>query len=173
MKREPTGSTWVVLLATGLVVGGVALDFGFTQPQRRAVEQLRRQRADLLGRTAEINSRDAEQKRWAAYLGAASLDAALGERRGQDPIRILGDAMDSSGLRRLELGSQATGETERLRRSRLFLRALGSYPQITQFVASLERDSRLITVDALTIQPATDSNGLELRMNLSIYEPRG
>jgi hypothetical protein len=173
MKRTQTRSTWIGLLAAGLGVGGAAIDLGFTQPQRRAVERLRLQRADLLGRTAEINSRDSEEKRWAVYLGSADLKSALAERRGEDPITFLGDAIERSGLRRLELGSQAMGETDHLRRSRLFLRALGSYRQITEFVTKLEREERLITVDALTIQPAVESSGLEVRMNLSIYEPKG
>lgn len=173
MKRDATNPTWIVLLAAGLVLVGVALDFGFTRPQLRTVGQLRQQRADLLGRSTQVSSRDAEQKRLAAYLGVSDLKNALVEHRGEDPIRVLGDAMERSGLRRLELGTQAGGETDRLRRSRLFLRALGSYPDITRFVASLERDDRLITVDALTIQHASESSDLELRMNLSIYEPKG
>jgi hypothetical protein len=172
MKRGMTSLARAAPLAIGLLLAGIALDFGFAQPQRRAVESMRRQRAELLSQSAELTGRDVEERRLALYLDAEDLASALASQRGEDPVNILGAAVEKSGLQRLELGTQASAETERLRRSRLFLRALGSYGQVVSLVSSLEREKRLISIDALTVQRTLDSGDLELRVDLSIYEPK-
>ena len=73
---------------------------------------------------------------------------------------------------RLEMGTQASLQTEGLRRTRIFLRVSGRFSQVLGFAREVERGTATVTVDNLSIQDRPESPGsLEARFDLSVYGP--
>jgi hypothetical protein len=114
---------------------------------------------------------DEEAQRLAASLGVNDLAEAMSGSSLSDPVTFLGGLIADSRLTRLELATHNAVNVGNLRRTRFSLRVLGTYSRILQLVQSMERSSRLVTVDAFSLQPAAESAALEGRLDVSIYDP--
>lgn len=155
----------IILLAVGLVV-----DLGFTQPRVQEVRRLDSERRGLLDRLTARSVRDREAEQLARSIGATDLKGAIEVHRNSDPVTFLATALDDNKLTTIELGTTSSHNTGQLTRTRFSLRVRGRYNRILDFVRTIERSPRLVTVDALSIVEAEDSNLLEGRIDASVYE---
>ncbi|MDM7916490.1 MAG: GspMb/PilO family protein [Candidatus Eisenbacteria bacterium] len=169
MKLLPqTRRALTIVAGTGLLVAGIVIHLALVQPQQNRVRALAAQRTQLLQTAADRRMRsDLERQR----LEALGMDdsASFGPRA--DAVAMIGDAVDASGLHRLELGTTSNSDLGGVRHTSLFVRATGSYRQISRLVLDLERRERLVAVEAIRIEPVTESSDLELRLRLSVYDP--
>jgi hypothetical protein len=163
-------SGWVIGLALVLMIAGLVADLGFVHPQLKEYRSLNAERLRLRDRLVDIESQREAFRQLSGYLDAGGPDAGGGESRLPDPVDYLAEGIQFAKLWRLELRTGVVGASDGFLRSRIFLRAKGSYAQIVDFISWLEKGKRLVAVDALSIQPIIDSRDLELRINVSIYD---
>ncbi|MBU1699085.1 MAG: hypothetical protein KJ970_17100 [Candidatus Eisenbacteria bacterium] len=162
-----TIGTAVLLLLLGLVI-----DLGAVNRQLGEYEDLKVQREQLRRQLTKIENQSAYEDRLAGYFAGMKGDSLAIPAKLVDPIDFLAGGLRKSNLKRLELRTEKSSQTGQLTRNRYFLRANGSYNQIIDFFKWLERGGQLSTIDAFSIEPIIDSSDLELRLNLSIYDPR-
>ena len=155
----------ILLLAVGLIV-----DLGFTQPRVQEVRRLDSERQELLDRLTARSVRDREAEQLARSIGAADLEGALEVHGDSDPVTFLAAALEENNLTTIELSTHATHNTGQFRRTRFTLRVGGRYNRILDFVRTIERSPRLVTVDALSIVEAEDSSLLESRIDVTVFE---
>jgi len=158
-------------LAAVLLGLGVVIDLGFTQPRIREIEQLQGRRSELLGQFAQQVATEREGADLAEILAIEDLSGAALTGSTVDPLTYVGGLIEVAGLRRLALTHEERRKTVRLTRTRLMLRVEGSYRQILSFVRALEQGARLIIVDTFSIEPAADSQRMEARMSISVFDP--
>jgi Tfp pilus assembly protein PilO len=161
-------------LAVGLLFLGLIVDLGFTGPQIRNLTRSTAERDQLRQQMMTAGRQKERGQTLARALGGQELDEALRAQAAMDPIDYLGRLLAQAGLRRTELGTQKSVDSERLRRTSFFLRACGRYGQIVAFLRDLEESPRLVLIDDFTLQPAPDdARLLEARIELSMVEPLG
>jgi hypothetical protein len=166
----PQGRT-VAGLAAILLLSGIVVDVGFVQPRLREISRLRTQMSDAKARVAQQSRQVEEVERLMRGLGVADLGEAIADQGATDPVTFLGRMIDEARLTRLELSTRASGDVGHLRRTRFSLRILGTYPRFVELVRSLEQSKRLVTIEALSLEPASEASGLEGRLDVSIYDP--
>ena len=173
MKPVMTGASarTHVILAAVLLAAGLLVDIGFIRPGRGELARLKAAREDTRLRLGQQRALDEEAGSLAASLGVSDLAEAMSGATLSDPVTFLGGLIADARLTRLELATHASADAGSLHRTRFSLRVLGAYPRILQLVQSMERSSRLVTVDAFSLQPAADSADLEGRLDVSIYDP--
>jgi Tfp pilus assembly protein PilO len=160
--------TGVALL---MLIAGVAVDVLLVQPQVTRLRELTAERDRLQANLASLEGRELESRKLAAYFGGDTLSVALTQLTETTPISYLAELVEQAGLRRRELGTLSTSETKGVFGTHCFLRAHGSFQRIWEFVRLLESSSRLVAVEAVSIKPVPESSWLEIRMNVSIYDP--
>jgi hypothetical protein len=161
-------------LALGLLVLGLAVDLGFVRHQRTEVVRCALERDKLRLETQVLGSQEERRQRLAQALGGLDLIDGLQSLGNLDPVEYLNGAVSRSGLVRLEMATQASTQTDRLRRTRLFLRVSGRFGQILGFTRQIEQGTTPVTVDNLSIQENAEAPGaLEARFEISVYGPLG
>lgn len=161
----------VVLAAAGLLlVVGLVIEMAFARPRLQEIQRLTGECARLQSQIQEQQRLDSESRQLAVHFDVAGL-AELTDRSQPDAVAYLGQALDRSGLQRLDMTTNGGEDFGRLRRSDFLIRARGNYAEIQTFVRELERGRRLVSVDALAIKTMLESRDLEGRFNISIYDP--
>jgi hypothetical protein len=161
-------------LALGLLILGLAADLGFVRHQRAEVVRCALERDQLRLETQVRGSQAERRLRLARALGGMDLIDGLNSLGNLDPVEYLNGVVSHSGLERLEMATQASTQTERLRRTRLFLRVSGRFGQILAFTRQIEQGTTPVTVDNLSIQERAEAPGaLEARFEISVYGPLG
>ncbi|MBD3162614.1 MAG: hypothetical protein GF346_09625 [Candidatus Eisenbacteria bacterium] len=170
MRVLPRRILIFIALATLPLLAGVAIDLGSTQPRIDRVRALNDRRVELFERAEVQRSLEREAEQLARCIGVAALDSAVAASADEDPVAFLAAAIDDAGLERLELATQTSTEAAKIRRSRYAVRVRGSYAKIVSFIRTVEQAPEVVTVDALTITPALDSDQLEGRIDVSVFE---
>jgi Tfp pilus assembly protein PilO len=160
-------AAWVLLLL------GLVLDLALVRGQMAELRRLRAEEARLQTRYREIRNRGAETLGLAEHFGVEDLDRLEEDYAAVDAVAFLADALSAARLRRLELGTEESSRGRHLRRTQFFLRAQGTHQRILDFIRRMEGGPRVVTLEALSIQRILGSNQLELRANLSVYDPAG
>jgi hypothetical protein len=158
------------VLAVLLLVMGILVNLGFTRRQEEQVKHWAAERSRLREKLAILDTQDDQGLEFGHALGAQDLDAALAAQGGTDAVAFIGRALDRARLNRLELSTTSTSTENRIRRTKFFLRATGSYGRVIEFLHSLEQGPRLVTVESLVLQEGNDPGSLEARVELTIYE---
>ncbi|MBA4377205.1 MAG: hypothetical protein C0395_00835 [Gemmatimonas sp.] len=162
-----------VLAAAGLLlVAGLVIEMAFARPRLQEIQRLNDECASLQSRIQDQQRLESEGRRLAVHFDVAGL-AELTARSQLDAVAYLGQALDRSGLRRLDMTTNGGEDFGRLRRSDFLIRASGNYAEIQTFVRDLESGRRLVSIDALAIKTMLESGDLEGRFNISIYDPTG
>ncbi len=154
-----------------MLVAGLAIGLGFTQHELKRVRQLAAERSELQGQMGALWDREREEGEFAQWLGASDLATGLATYRCDDVLNQLGALVTEGGLQGLEVGAQGRIESARLRQTQYFVRAQGSFAQILNLLRRAEQTPPLVAVDALAIAEAGVADLLEVRLNLSVYEP--
>jgi hypothetical protein len=170
-KIVSSGLALALGLAAALLLAGLAVDQGLTRSQLQTYKHLEGKRLEQTQKLAEIQGARAEANGLARYYGSDDLDTAFRELHRIEPLTFLNQQIDAVGLRRQELGTDSVSKTGELRRTRLGLRVYGSYGKIVKFVRNLESGSRLVLIDEFLLQPVPDSGLLEVRLNISVFDP--
>ena len=161
----------VVLAAAGLLlVVGLVIEMAFARPRLQEIERLTGECARLQAQIQDQLRLESESRRLAVHFDMSGLDE-LTNRSPSDAVAYLGQALDRSGLQRLDMTTNGGEDFGRLRRSDFLIRARGNYAEIQTFVRELERGRRLVSIDALAIKTMLESRDLEGRFNISIYDP--
>jgi hypothetical protein len=162
---------WVLLPALVLLALGLLVDFGFAGARADEVRRLIAQRETLRAQVAGQEGRAQRAHELALRLDGDDLAAALAAQQAVDPVSYLGSAIRQAGLHSLELGTEASNQSAQVMRTRYYVRASGSYGGLLRFVRSLESDPRVLTIDSFTAERIVGETGLDIRVNLSFYEP--
>ncbi|MBK6898958.1 MAG: hypothetical protein IPH09_06705 [bacterium] len=161
----------VVLAAAGLLlVVGLVIEMAFARPRLQEIQRLTAECARLQSQIQDQQRLDSESRQLAVHFDVAGL-AELTDRTQPDAVAYLGQALDRSGLQRLDMTTNGGEDFGRLRRSDFLIRARGNYAEIQTFVRDLESGRRLVSIDALAIKTMLESRDLEGRFNISIYDP--
>jgi len=170
--RQGRGVAWGALFpALALLVLGLLVDVGFTSARRNELRRLTERRDTLRAQLAGLESRDQRIHEIARRLGGEDLASALSAQQAVDPVNFLGRTLSDTGLHGLELGTEGSSQSGQVRRTRYFVRAEGSYGALQRFVQHVERGPRVLAVDGFTVEKVIDANSLDIRINLSLYEP--
>jgi hypothetical protein len=161
----------VTVPALILLVVGLALHLGFTRAKGAEVRRLSAQLDALQAQAIDQAGRREQTRALAQRLGGPDLATALQAQREVEPIEFLGRELAAAGLRSLELGTDAVGQTGGLRRTRYFVRAEGHYEAVLRFVRAIELSPRVLSVDGFTIERPAGTSTLDVRIELSIFEP--
>lgn len=155
-----------------LLVAGLVIEMGFARPLLREIAGMNEERSRMRTEILRQGELDKDGESLAAVFGLDDL-AQLGSQPATDPLGWLGKALSDSKLVRLDLTATGAEDFGKVRRSDYTVRAKGDYPSMQRFVRRLEAGPRLVTIDAFTIKTLYDSNDLEGRFMLSIYDPTG
>jgi Tfp pilus assembly protein PilO len=158
-------------LAGGLFLLGLAVDLGFTRKQQESARRGSEARVGLRTRWRTQEQAGTEAQLLSHRLGENDLATSLEDLRLVEPIELVAGHLAASNLEREELGTEGSTVGGALRRTRLYLRASGSYAQVFLFLRRLEKGPSLITVDDLRLGSVSETSRLELRLRLSVYQP--
>jgi len=168
---DSTRMNLFLALAAVLLAVGLTVDIGFIQPQLRQLRQLSLQRDQLLIQIGQGMDRSRNSQTLTRLLNVSELSLLLPAETDPDPLTYLGELLNESRLTRLELTHAGRTVTDQLLRTQFMLRVTGSYDRTLNFVRAIERGPRLAVVDAFSIEAIKESQMLESRLQVSIYEP--
>ena len=171
MKNRIGIAPGAVIPALILLALGMFINLGFTRARGEEVRRLSAQRDALRAQAVGVEGREERTRELAQRLGGTDLAAALEGQQGIEPVDYINRTLAEVGLRSLELGTQGTTQTERLRRTRYFVRAEGSFAALQRFFRQAELSPRVLIIDGFTVERPVGVNSLDVRINLSIYEP--
>lgn len=155
-----------------MLVAGLVIEMGFARPLMNEINAMKAERGRIRTELVRQSALDKEGTALATVFGLEDL-AELGRRPEQDALGWLGRTLSDSRLVRLELTSSGAEDFGKVRRSDFTVLARGDFPAMQRFVKRLEEGPRLVTVDAFTIKPLFNTDELEGRFMLSIYDPTG
>jgi len=162
-----------VLGAAGLLlVVGLVIEMAFARPRLQEIRRLTDECASIQTRIQDQQRLEGQSRQLAVHFELPGL-SELTSRTQPDAVAFLGQALDRSGLQRLDMTTNGGEDFGRLRRSDFLIRARGNYAEIQSFVRDLESGHRLVSIDALSIKTMLESSDLEGRFNISIYDPTG
>jgi hypothetical protein len=162
---------WVLLPALLLLALGLLIDLGFAGARADDVRHLSAQRETLRAQIAGQEGRAQRAHELAQRLGGDDLTEALAAQQAVDPVNFLGRALRQAGLHSLELGTEAGSQSGPLRRMRYFVRATGNFGGLMRFMRLLESNPCVLTIDGFTAEKVVGETDLDIRVNLSFYEP--
>lgn len=162
----------LVVSATLLLIGGLAIDMFFVKPNLSSVKRLNNERLQLMQNNETNLTLGREIVQLKSLLKVATLEE-LGDLNSIDPIAYVGARLDETRLQRVEI---TTGETDiagKLKRTKVSVRVRGQYNDIVSLVRMLEVGVRLVTLDDLDIEQLELDSRLEARLNMTVLDPVG
>jgi len=173
--KPPSDARWfgfALLLAAAVLVVGLVVYMGFVAPRIDEMRQLEAACATLrtqLHEQAMVGREREELVRFLDLEGLSVRDDALQE----DAITYLARLVKSAGLETLELTSGRGKRTVSSSAAPLGLTVRGRFARILDFVRTLEKSPRLVTVDAFSIEMIDEESVLEADFTVTVYDPKG
>jgi hypothetical protein len=175
MSGAPRYSQPLVLgiLAGALLLAGLVVDLGVTQPRARELRALNHRRAELFEVVRQEAGRARESQMLMRWMVADSLENRSSPDFPDGPISYVDGLLAQGDLTRLELSALKETTRNGLQRTQLQVRVIGGYAQILDFMRRIEQGRRLVVIDAFSVEATENSRTLEARFSVSIYDPEG
>ena len=161
------------LLAGALLLVGLVVDLGITQPRARELRALNQRRAELFEAVREEAGRGRESQMLMRWMVADSLENRSSLDLPEGPVSYVDGLLAQGDLTRLELSALEETTRNGLQRTQLLVRVIGGYAQILNFMRHIEQGRRLVVIDAFSVEATENSRTLEARFSVSIYDPEG
>jgi Tfp pilus assembly protein PilO len=170
MQVRSRGVTFLSGLALLLIGAGAVVDFGMIRPRIAAVKQVTAKRLHLRQEIVQSSQRDQRLQKLADFLHVQDKADLSSQQSGNDPLAYLAQMIDQAGLTRLDIGAGESAQAGRLKRSTFSIRVMGKYDRLLALVQALEQGPRFVTIDVFSIESTTESNTLEGRFSVTVYE---
>jgi hypothetical protein len=155
-------------LATLLLVTAVGVDFAWVRPAESEVERLSTQKK-AVERTVMLGLR--EQAEWEAlreYLGGDDPETWRGRYRAEDPLQLLEELREESGLRRHDVRLHKREPQPPFLKTTYFLSIAGDFSRQLTFIKALEQAAPLVTVDSFIMEREDRDSRITSKMNVSV-----
>ncbi|MDP6417865.1 MAG: hypothetical protein QGG80_00200 [Candidatus Krumholzibacteria bacterium] len=166
-----SGFSRILAVSALLLLMGFSLDFGFTQPRIGELDRMIRQLDQLREEESRMQGLQREERGLIRFLESQGLEECLSDSSDSGPAEFLGERLEAAGLERLEMRSTEISAGEHMKRTRFFLRVLGTYSSTLDFLRTLESGARLVSIEAIRVEAQSSSRSLETRLELSLYDP--
>lgn len=161
------------ILAGALLLVGLVVDLGITQPRARELRALNQRRAELFEAVRQEADRGRESQMLMSWMVADSLEKRTSSDLTEGPISYVDGLLAQGDLTRLELSTLEETTRNGLQRTQLVVRVIGGYAQILDFMRGIEQGRRLVVIDAFSVEATESPRSLEARLSVSIYDPAG
>lgn len=155
-------------LATLLLVTAVGVDFAWVRPAESEVKRLSTQKK-AAERTAMLAQR--EQAEWEAlreYLGGEDPAAWRSRYRTEDPLHLLEELREESGLRRHDVRLYKREPEPPFLKTTYFMSIEGDFSRQLSFIKALEQAAPLVTVDSFIMDREDRSSTITSKLNVSV-----
>ena len=173
--KPPSDSRWLgssLLLAAAVLVVGLAVYLSFVAPRIGEMRRLEAACASLRTQLYEQAMVGREREELVRFLDREGLSVRDDELQ-EDGITYLARLVESAGLETLELTSGRGKRTVSSSTAPLGLTVRGRFARILDFVRTLEKSPRLVTVDAFSIEMIDEESVLEADFTVTVYDPKG
>ncbi len=174
MRRRVGRLTGELVLALGLLVAALAVDFAWVRPQEDGLQRLVSRK-----RTSERAAGLALQERaeWSALRSyvADRADSTADWRAGyrnQDPLHLLETLREQAGLRRFDLRLQDREPRTPFVETTYFMSVYGTFERQVAFIKSLEEAAPLIAVHSFGMD-RNDGAAITLKLVVSVLTQEG
>jgi hypothetical protein len=157
---------WALLL----FVVALLVDFAWVRPGEGELARLET-RKKIAERQVVLTKQ--EQEEWEATR--RYVDSGLEEGTKwrtayltRDPLRLLDDLRESSGLRRIDLRLQEREAASPFTKTTYFMSVNGTFDRQMQFLKTLEEARPLVTVEAFVMDAPDAGTRVTLRMTVSV-----
>ncbi len=161
----------LLVLAVLLVIAGFVFDGMFVQPRLAEVGRLRTRNLQLLEERKALAVQNREHQSLTRSLRLDEVSEVFVDDMRSDPAVFVSDLLRQTEVTILEIVATESTSSGRLRKSGFTVRVLGGFERILHLVRTLEKEKRLVTIDAFSIQPLTGTSQLEGRFEVSIFDP--
>jgi hypothetical protein len=157
---------WALLL----LVVALLVDFAWVRPGEGDLARLET-RKKVAERQVTLTRQ--EQGEWEAMQhyfndGLEPGDTWRTEYRSRDPIRLLEDVREASGLRRIDLRLQERNPASPFTKTTYFMSVNGTFQRQITFLRALEEAHPLVTVESFVMETPEADSRVTLRMTVSV-----
>ncbi len=155
-------------LATLLLVTAVGVDFAWVRPAETEVRRLSTQKR-AVERSMMLALR--EQGEWETlqeYLGGEDLESWRSRYQSEDPLQLLEEFREKSGLRRHDVRLHKREPQPPFLKTTYFMSLEGNFSQQLTFIKALEQAAPLVTVESFIMEREDRNSAITSKLNVSV-----